>query len=114
MVSPSAIVDVDFKFQVNFGAMRVQPSRRPNGEIFAEAQVPYAKIMGCTIRNRSGQPRRKQLTLVRWSEQNPPGPQRAAGVNMNRHYENYFPCSRDRRSRTDEGGRGLKECAEGG
>ena len=37
----SAIVDVDFKFQVNFGAMRVQHiAGRMAG--FAEAQVPYA------------------------------------------------------------------------
>ena len=37
-----AIVDVAV-----FGAMSVQPSADQWRENFAEAQVPYAKIMGC-------------------------------------------------------------------
>ena len=39
-----AIVDVAV-----FGAMSVQPSADQWRENFAEAQVPYAKIMGCAL-----------------------------------------------------------------
>ena len=39
------IVDVDFDLARN--ERHGNATRRPNGGPFAEAQVPYAKIMGC-------------------------------------------------------------------
>ena len=53
------LVDVDF----DFGAMRVSHAPADGGK-FLEAQVPYAKIMGC-VQSGTMQPRAEQATATR-------------------------------------------------